>query len=849
MSEGSSSSPAVSATRGLGSVSEHSTPAPEADVAPQPPVQNFSDADFRHHFRFDAFLSKIKQDAHLGGSKAMLRSGDDFGSALQHDDSDEREQHWGFDPAPLLGLFQGSIEQLETFNTELSQRVQRTAEEGLAAEKDHGGKLGELEERLEQDLIKRIAKLEEKASSFTETAVQIGDRLEKIHDTKQRATECGELMQHLDELQQHKGSNFETRRRGCRESFGKSRRCVCEDYHTGWSSFFRGPPFNNDVHAVAIFVKQLRERALDLSSVLGSEAAGMRQNTDSFCDELDTHLQADFFAATEHANTTIMKKCAETLEELSGVHSENALVSSYVKQRYTGWVKREDLLKSSQEEQGLGDAPPASGPAGDDNEQQLKQLRENYHRALRFAAQESKVVKKVFPQPDKVMARFVESIIEDRVANVYLAQLFSSEPVQADPLLYCKALANAVTETRDLANQLHALGTGDLNVQKLATNAVSQFAESYWEREVSALGGIVAKNLVPMADESAVALKEARRKGSGATMEEVVKQVQQHNDKRMASVLAEVNDAVSGVEAAVVRSGQLCMEGDEGVDDRCQNIDEHDRLLDRTLHTYLESVVHVAKIRAGKQSGGSAGQHGQWHPLSVIRLVTTVASRLQQHYDQAVVANTAGDGDAGRNVQATCLQRHQALRRQTQDGVRDVLELVLQAIVKEAKAVLQQGQRREDFQVPPDDVARTVHATSACKDFVNVVNAQHYFLGEHLEADNLHSFLGSLGAELHKVILGHFYTFSGGVSIAGGSQLESDLTHYCGCVRSFNHPRVNQQFAVLRQVFRLFTARPDMLPALISGKSDAERVRHLDIHEVERLRASSTHERREMVDR
>ena len=278
-------------------------------------VQPFTDADFKQTFAVDDLVNRLK--ANVAGS--------------EHDDS------WGFDPAPLLTLFTASISQLEGYGQELDARIAQTVKEGRVAEGEHKAKLGELEDRLEQDLILRIATLEHKATTFTETAVQIGDRLEKIHDTKQRATECGELMQHLDELQQHKHANFEDRTRKCSASFSKNRRCVCEDHHTGWSSFFRAPPFANDVHMTAKFVKQLRERALDLSSVLGPEAAEMKLNTESYCEELETHLQAEFFAATEQSNYSTMKRCAETLEELSGLHSENVLISNVRTNSLCNW--------------------------------------------------------------------------------------------------------------------------------------------------------------------------------------------------------------------------------------------------------------------------------------------------------------------------------------------------------------------------------------------------------------------------------------------------------------------------------------------------------------------------------
>lgn len=295
-----------SATGSVDAAHVSSMPHVSAAAPPQEPAVTFSDGDFKQMFAVDDLVNRLKVNA----------------PGSEHDDS------WGFDPAPLLSLFSASISQMEGYGKELDARIAQTVKEGRLAEEEHKAVLGELEDRLEEDLILRIATLEQKANSFTETAVQIGDRLEKIHDTKQRATECGELMQHLDELQQHKHANFEERTRKCSASFAKNRRCVCEDHHTGWSSFFRGAPFMNDVHMTAKFVKQLRERALDLSSVLGPEAAEMKLNTESYCEELETHLQAEFFAATEQSNYGTMKRCAETLEELSGLHSENVLISN-----------------------------------------------------------------------------------------------------------------------------------------------------------------------------------------------------------------------------------------------------------------------------------------------------------------------------------------------------------------------------------------------------------------------------------------------------------------------------------------------------------------------------------------
>ena len=474
--------------------------------------------------------------------------------------------------------------------------------------------------------------------------------------------------------------------------------------------------------------------------------------------------------------------------------------------RYAGWVKKEAAKRATQEH-----AEPFNGDA----DQCREDLTEHYAKVVKFATQESKVIKRVFPHPEKLLGKLVERIFAERI-SVHLKQMFSVD-LQDDPLVYCTTLAMAVQETRALAQQLNSLGTGDVNAIKLANAEISQYTESYWEKEVAALGRFLTQNLESLRDERPEALRDLRR-SRGLTQDEALQEVQHDNDTRLSGVVAEVESALSGVEAAILRSGQLCTDGEDGVDDRCQNVLDFDRDLLVKMQDYLGSIVMVAARRADEEGGSS--KHGQWHPLTAVRLVTTVIARLQQHYDRAIVANTAPDGEAGRNVQLQCLERHQALRRQTQEGVREVLELVLVGIVQECADTLRRKQQTGDFLVSAAEEAEhlTAHPTAACKDCVNAINAHYFLLQEHLEADNLHSFLGTLGSKLHRMLLEHLYRFR--ITIVGGKQLESDVAHYCSCVRTFNHTRVDQQFGVLREVVRLFTAQPADLPALLSGKSE-----------------------------
>ena len=182
--------------------------------------------------------------------------------ATVQDDGSRRSatagREWGFEPAPLLAAFQSKIGELESYRADLGLRMDKMTAAGKVAEQNYKLKLAELQGRLESELLGRVRKLDLQAVAFAESAAQIGDRLEKIDDAKQRARDTGELMEHLHELQEQRPRDFGERAAQCRQCFKERKKCKGGDFHTRWSGFFRGPPFNNDVHKTAKHVKRLQ---------------------------------------------------------------------------------------------------------------------------------------------------------------------------------------------------------------------------------------------------------------------------------------------------------------------------------------------------------------------------------------------------------------------------------------------------------------------------------------------------------------------------------------------------------------------------------------------------------------
>ena len=68
----------------------------------------------------------------------------------------------------------------------------------------------------------------------------------------------------------------------------------------------------------------------------------------------------------------------------------------YVGKRYAGWVKKEAAKRATQEH-----AEPFNGDA----DQCREDLTEHYAKVVKFATQESKVIKRVFPHPEKLLGK------------------------------------------------------------------------------------------------------------------------------------------------------------------------------------------------------------------------------------------------------------------------------------------------------------------------------------------------------------------------------------------------------------------------------------------------------------
>ena len=183
----------------------------------------------------------------------------------------------------------------------------------------------------------------------------------------------------------------------------------------------------------------LQTQALDLASgVLGAEAAAMRTNTDAFCEELEVHLHAEFFAAHERGEYRQMRKCAETLSELGsagnggrGVPSamaaesveeggarergEAGLISDYVDTRHKLWEFK--LGHAEPEPQGPSEGSGATEDAGAEaaGVAGLARLKAAYEELRSHCEQEAAVIKRVFPQPERVVARLVRRAFDARV--------------------------------------------------------------------------------------------------------------------------------------------------------------------------------------------------------------------------------------------------------------------------------------------------------------------------------------------------------------------------------------------------------------------------------------------------
>lgn len=166
----------------------------------------------------------------------------------------------GFDPAPLIGVFESAVDQLLPLRESLSTRATQAENTVTTAEKSYNAKLQELKRNFEA-VSGSYSSLESRISEVGRTAIRIGEQLESIDRLKQRASEAHDIIQYYFDFVLGDSARLETlRKEGGRDGRAK----------------------------VALLARRLLAVAKEVENMPGGEKT--RDNIEKYCEKFEKDM-------------------------------------------------------------------------------------------------------------------------------------------------------------------------------------------------------------------------------------------------------------------------------------------------------------------------------------------------------------------------------------------------------------------------------------------------------------------------------------------------------------------------------------------------------------------------------
>ena len=164
--------------------------------------------------------------------------------------------------------------------------------------------------------------------------------------------------------------------------------------------------------------------------------------------------------------------------------------------------------------------------------------------------------------------------------------------------------------------------------------------------------------------------------------------------------------------------------------------------------------------------------------------------------------------------QSDCTQRKKHVMEEMERKLDLGLDRTLNALVGWVKTILQQEQKKTDFNPTSSRMALTT-ASPACVRTIKFVNYQYEKVKESMDGKNIEAVLTELGVRLHRVIYDHLQQFQ--YNSAGVMSVICDVQEYRRCVAQFKVASVNALFDTLHAMCNLLILPPENLRGAMQG--------------------------------
>ncbi|MCO5594865.1 hypothetical protein L7F22_048900 [Adiantum nelumboides] len=774
--------------------------------------------DFKGTFSFDEFFKKLASDVlpslqeqeaddeEGGGVSKSVVSGPTFADAEK-----------------LLPLLQDTRRELVDLSYQVDTKLEKLKKEVALHDSNHRTTLIELEKGVET-LFESFSRLDSRISGVGQTAARIGDHLQSADAQRETASQTIELIKYLMEF----------------NSLGDLMEL--------------SPLFSDDscVAEAAAVAQKLRAIA-EGDVIAGGQAIGMPSakgatnpnrglevavaNLQDYCNELENRLLARFDAAAQKKDLLPMAECAKISSQFDkGV---NAII------RYVGSrpmfleveVMNADVRKVLGEE--------GTQLSSTNLERRLSAV---YKEIIETVRKESVVISAVFPNPDAAMSLLVQRVLEQRVGSI-LDRILPKPSISYPPpmdegglLQYLRILAVAYEKTLELSKELHAIGTGDLDVEGLAESLFSTHREEYAEMEQASLNQLFQakmselRALLPQQGDIQGTINRSRVVASSPSHQpmstSVVTEFVRWNEEavqRCCLLTPQPIPLATNVRAIFTcLLDQVSHYTTDGLERAREALNEAAALRERFVIGASVSRRVAAAAASAAEAAAAAGESSFRAFMVAVQRSTTNVAMVQQHF-VSTIARLLLPVDG---AHAACCEEMAASMSNAEGAALKGLQQCIDTVMVEVDRLLAAEQKVTDYCPPEDGNVPDHRPTNACIRVVAYLARMLEAANGALEGLNKQAFMTEMGNRLHKGLLSHWQRFT--FNPSGGLRLKRDATEYAEFVRSFKAPAVDEKFETLGTLVNVFIVAPESLFTLIDGSlrgSRKEALRFIELRE------------------
>ncbi|XP_018570969.1 exocyst complex component 5 [Anoplophora glabripennis] len=492
-----------------------------------------------------------------------------------------------------------------------------------------------------------------------------------------------------------------------------------------------------------------------------------------YCD-IEKQLIEEFASAIKNEDLKRMKQIASVLSQFKGY---SQCVDAYIDQSQAGCLLSKDVFGHL-----------------------LPLCKYNYE-----------VIKKVFSNPEQVMAKFVLNIYQLKIAE-YIDQQLSTK---LGSYGYLQTLFELYSKTNQLSNDLSIFNMGnDKNyLNKLTTNIFHKYINDYITMELKCLKERCSINLQRYYESKNHQKKQIQSGGFQDLRRDLQAVIGTRANINIAQIENYGGETFLSEEVVI-----MILQDTKHAFQRCQLLSKPEerasnasQILDKLINSVLIEHVDYA-VELGLQAVPvveGAKSPPSIYFFTVVHQSNNITHLLEKQFTNLVVpliVNTPKYND--------CVQKKKFVLEDIERKINTGLDRSLNAIGTWVKLYLQAEQKKSDFKPESDDFDTV--ASHACKTVSVYISGIIKEIKTNLDGNNVTAVLQELGIRLHRAVYDHMLQFQ--YNTAGAMVAICDLNEYRLCTKPLG-PLVAELFETLHALCNLLLVKPENLQQVCSEDS------------------------------